>query len=197
MCRIFDPENGTGEIDKVAQKWFIERGEKFNDPFLINIGYWLKKEFVQAVNQLSPTMEDNCLNYLYNNTVAEFDLVPTSGKANQAEATTTVYPTVSKRSYLILDLVKKLEKSPDVKRALNKNWTLAIDRKPGKGAAPSIFDDFLGGGSDSSSEEKEEEKKEAIEVDEAQVLTHAIKQTLAQRQTIIGLLLMEENRTLL
>ena len=92
----------------------------------------------------------------------------------------TVYPTVSKRSYLILDLVKRLEKAPDVKKALNKNWTLAIDRKPGKGAAPSIFDDLMGGGSDSSSEEeKVEEKKEAIEVDEAAVLTHAIQQTLS------------------
>ena len=50
MCRIFDPENKTGEIDKVAQKWFIERGEKFNDPYLMSMGYWLKKEFVKAVN---------------------------------------------------------------------------------------------------------------------------------------------------
>ena len=180
MCRIFDPENATGELDKVAQKWFIERGEKFNDPFLINTGYWLKREFVKAVNQLSPALEDSCLDYLYNNEVPEFDLVSAgSVTENKAGAKSTVYPTVSKRSYLILDIVKKLEKAPDVLRALKPNWTLAIDRKPGKGAAPSIFDDFLGGGSDSSSEEKEEEKKEAIEVDESQVLTHAIQQTLA------------------
>ena len=127
------------------------------------------------MNLLSPTLENNCLDYLYKNTVTEFDLVAGKNKENQTQAKSTVYPIVSKRSYIILDLVKKLEKSPDVKRALNKNWTLAIDRKPGKGATPSIFDDFLGGGSDSSSEEKEEEKKEAIEVDESQVLTHAIQ----------------------
>ena len=185
MCRIFDPENETKEIDKVADKWFIERGEKFNDPFLINIGYWLKKEFVKAVNQLSPTMEDNCLGYLYDNSVAEFNLVKASSNIagkTEAHEKSTVYPIVSKRTYLILDIVKKLEKSPDVKRALNKNWTLAIDRKPGKGAAPSIFDDFLGGGSDSDSEEeKVEEAKEKIEVDESHVLTHAIQQALAQR----------------
>ena len=131
----------------------------------------------------------------------EFDLVAAGGvvenKAGATGAKSTVYPTVSKRSYLILDIVKKLEKAPDVLRALKPNWTLAIDRKPGKGAGPSIFDDFLGGGSDSSSEEKEEEKKgPEIEVDESQVLTHAIQQTLAQRQTILGLLLMEENKTL-
>ena len=55
----------------------------------------------------------------------------------------------------------------------------------------------MGGGSDSSSEEeKVEEKKEAIEVDEAAVLTHAIQQTLSQRQTVFGLLLMEENKSL-
>lgn len=87
-----------------------------------------------------------------------------SNKETAATTTTNepiVYPIVTKRSYVILDLVKRLRKAPDVKRALNKAWANA--KAPGKsGGAGSIFDDFLGGGSDSSSEEKEEEKKEEI-----------------------------------
>lgn len=96
---------------------------------------------------------------------------------------------------MILDLVKRLRKAPDVKRALNKAWANAKAPGKGNGGAGSIFDDFLGGGSDSSSEEVEE-KKEEIEIDESQVLRQAIKQTLIQRQTVMGLLLIEENNTL-
>ena len=162
----------------------------------MNIGYWLKKEFVQSVNQLSPAKEDACLAYFYRNDVTEFDLLERPpaglGEEESAEKGPTVYPIVSKRSYVILDLVKRLRKAPDVKRALNKAWANA--KAPGKGGgAGSIFDDFLGGGSDSSSEQ-EEEKKEEIEVDDSQVLRHAIKQTMIQRQTVLGLLLIEENR---
>jgi hypothetical protein len=79
---------------------------------------------------------------------------------------------ISQRSYIIIDLVKQLHKSTDVKRALNKGW--GMSGRPGengkmKGGAGSIFDDFLGGGDDSSSEE-EEEKKEEIDIDDAKVL---------------------------
>ena len=35
------------------------------------------------------------------------------------EEDVTVYPIVSRRSYVVLDLVKRLKKAPDVKRALN------------------------------------------------------------------------------
>ena len=77
-----------------------------------------------------------------------------------------------------MDLVKRLRKAPDVKRALNQLNPKAP--KAGGGGAGSIFDDFLGGGSDSSSEE-EVVKKMDIEVEDSQVLRHAIKQTLIQR----------------
>ena len=50
ICRIQDPEGKTGVLNTLLDKWFIERGEKFNDPFLTNIGFWLKKEFVKSVN---------------------------------------------------------------------------------------------------------------------------------------------------
>ena len=191
MCRVHDPLGKTGALNSLLDKWFIGRGEKFNDPFLTNIGFWLKKEFVKSVNQLSPDKEDSCLSYFYKNDVNEFDLLDVSSRADQEvvdgaaqapggpEEEATVYPIVSRRSYVVLDLVKRLRKAPDVKRALNQ----LNDKGPGKkggGGAGSIFDDFLGGGSDSSSEQ-EEEKKETIEIEDSQVLRHAIKQTLVQR----------------
>mmetsp|Transcript_24687 Transcript_24687/g.33021 ORF Transcript_24687/g.33021 Transcript_24687/m.33021 type:complete len:82 (-) Transcript_24687:4199-4444(-) len=74
MCRIHDPEGTTGCLDKLLQKWFIDRGTQFNDPFLMNIGYWLKKEYIKSVNLLNPTQEESAISYLYKNNVVEFDL---------------------------------------------------------------------------------------------------------------------------
>jgi hypothetical protein len=47
-----------------------------NDPYLINIGMWLKKEFLKAVNMLSPAKEDDCLKYLCKHTASDFNLSP-------------------------------------------------------------------------------------------------------------------------
>ena len=85
-----------------------------------------------------------------------------------------------------LDLVKKLQKAPDVKRLLNKGWSL--DKKKGQ---KSIFDDLDG----SESSEKEEEK-EMITVQEQDILSFAVEKTLHQRFTVLGLLLIEENSAL-
>lgn len=94
------------------------------------------------------------------NTVVEFNLtqdkksLQEQDEMQQKADVLKIYPIVSKRSYIILDLVKRLRAAPDVKRALNKQWANAKQGGAGKsGGAGSIFDDFLGGGdSDSSSE---------------------------------------------
>jgi len=86
-----------------------------------------------------------------------------------------VFPLVSPSSYLSLDLYTKLQKAPDVKRMLNKKWSL--DKKPGKGGN-SIFDDFLGGGDSSSEEEEQEEEK--LKVDESKLLTNALVNSIKQ-----------------
>jgi hypothetical protein len=71
-------------------------------------------------------------------------------------------PLPSKIDYFALDFIKALRKSPNIKRALNKNW--ALD----KGLGDSIFDDFY-----EAPKKKEEEKKEEnkIIVDEGKILT--------------------------
>ena len=53
---------------------FIDRGNQFRDPFLVNIGYWLKKEYIKSVNMLNPTKEESAINQFYKNDVSEFDL---------------------------------------------------------------------------------------------------------------------------
>ena len=120
MCRVQDPENKTGCIDKVLQKYFIERGNKFNDPFLVNIGHWLKKEYIKSINMLNPTKEESAIGYFYQNDVSEFDLSTDSllpkkkglaANSNQAQNVSIpdqVYPLVTKRNYVILDLIKRL-----------------------------------------------------------------------------------------
>ena len=78
LCRVSDPEGKTGCLDSLLQKWFIDRGIQFNDPFLMNIGYWLKKEFVNSVNQLSPDKEESGITYIYKNDQTEFNLTKQS-----------------------------------------------------------------------------------------------------------------------
>ena len=88
----------------------MQRGEKFNDPFLINIGFWLKKEFVKSVNQLAPENEDSGLAYFYKNDVKEFDLREQGISASEdvVPESEKVYPIISKRNYVILDVLKRL-----------------------------------------------------------------------------------------
>ena len=76
LCKIYDPQNEKKAIDSVLDQDFIKRGETMNDPYLINIGMWLKKEFLKAVNMLSPATEDNCLKYIFKPNAAEFNLCP-------------------------------------------------------------------------------------------------------------------------
>ena len=44
----------------------------------MNIGYWLKKEFVNSVNQLSPDKEESGITYIYKNDQTEFNLTKQS-----------------------------------------------------------------------------------------------------------------------
>lgn len=84
------------------------------------------------------------------------------------------YPLISHSNYCILDLVTRLHKAPDVKRMLNKNWTL--DKKPGKGGG-SIFDDFLAD-DDSSSEEEEEQQQEQISINNEELFASILHETM-------------------
>ena len=47
-----------------------------NDPYLTNIGHWLNKDYLKAVNLLSSEKEDDCLIYMFKNASIEFNLCP-------------------------------------------------------------------------------------------------------------------------
>lgn len=72
-CRLYDPDNKTTEIKELMQQEFIDRGEKFNDQYLQNIGFWHKREFLNAVNKLAPMKQDS-LAHLFNHKTVEFHL---------------------------------------------------------------------------------------------------------------------------
>ena len=98
----------------------------------------------------------------------------------------------------MLDLLSRMKKTPDVKRALHKDWGMDTSVAAKKGGVSSIFDDFMAGGSDSDSES--EEKKEAvnggpqIDVDERALFAQCLQMTIDKRQSVLSLILMEENR---
>jgi hypothetical protein len=55
---------------------FIKRGEILNDPYIQNIGSWLKKDFLEALNLLSSEKEGNALSFMFKNASIEFNLCP-------------------------------------------------------------------------------------------------------------------------
>ena len=76
MCKIHDPTNETKQIDRILDNEFIKRGEILNDPYIPNIGFWLKKDFLKAVNLLSSEKEGDGLTFMLNSASIEFNLCP-------------------------------------------------------------------------------------------------------------------------
>ena len=53
MVRLMDPMDEAKQIERIA-KIYLERGATLNDPYLKSIGQWWQKDYVKAVNELSP-----------------------------------------------------------------------------------------------------------------------------------------------
>lgn len=85
MCKIHDPQNETKNIENLLEQQFVKRGESLNDPYLINVGFWLQKQFIKAVNVLSPSQEDNCLSYLLKFENQDFNLCPNLNRPSSDE----------------------------------------------------------------------------------------------------------------
>lgn len=144
FCKLLDPQNEEKQINAVAERHFLQRGSKFNDPYLKSLGQWLSGQYVEAVNELAPVFVSHT-DQLYKN-VDEFELAFTDKVTNQ-DSTTKQHPTLCKISEVSIALLARLHKAPEVKRLLNKNWQL--DKPPAKGGG--MFDDLL----DYDSEEEE------------------------------------------
>ena len=52
MCRCIEGDESE-TLKEIYQEQFIQRGEQLNDPFLVNIGHWQRKEVIKAVNQFA------------------------------------------------------------------------------------------------------------------------------------------------
>ena len=72
ICKTMDPKNETKIVDQVVAT-IMRRATEFNDPYLANMGLWIKREFVQAVNQMMPSEDKKHVNIMRHN-VAEFDI---------------------------------------------------------------------------------------------------------------------------
>jgi hypothetical protein len=97
---------------------------------------------------------------------------------------------VATANYLSLPLLRKMEKAPDVLAVIDKNWG-KVDA-----GADSIFDDFHGSsGKAAANVKKEDELK--IEVSEERLLEEALIESVKLGQTLIALILMQENKDVL
>ena len=49
ICRVVEGEDSKN-LKQIYQEHFIERGEKLGDPYLVNLGRWLRKEYIKSLN---------------------------------------------------------------------------------------------------------------------------------------------------
>jgi hypothetical protein len=49
VCRLMEGEDSES-MKGVYQEYFIDRGVQNNDPFMVSIGRWGRKEYVMALN---------------------------------------------------------------------------------------------------------------------------------------------------
>ena len=54
------------ELDQIYEKYFINRGEDFSDIYLKSLGFWGKKQYIQAVNALQrPEAEKQGVEHIF------------------------------------------------------------------------------------------------------------------------------------
>lgn len=74
ICRIMEGDDSE-ELKQIYQEQFIDRGEKLNDPYLINIGKWLRKEFIKAVNVFAiDSSKQNNIVHMFKDRLDNFNL---------------------------------------------------------------------------------------------------------------------------
>ena len=186
FCRLLDPQNEEKQINTIVERHFLQRGSQFNDPYLKSLGRWLCGDYVKAVNELNPVFVSH-IDQLYK-TVDAFDLAFTDKV--RAQDPSTLYPTLSQTSQVSLGLLTRLQKAPEVKRLLNKNWQL--DKPPAKGGG--MFDDLLDYDSEEEDEkEPEPDESESIQVKELDLMTDIIKALMKFGHTALALIVIREN----
>jgi hypothetical protein len=104
---MMDPDNKKQVINALVTQRFIWRGEKFNDPYLANIGLWLKQDYIKAVNILAPTEDKKYVNIM-NNSITEFDLAKAIVIEEVKQEKKVVVPKKAEVSNTQSDLLKAL-----------------------------------------------------------------------------------------
>jgi len=49
ICRLMEGDDSPN-LKKIYQEQFVQRGANFNDPWLMNIGKWQAKEYIESLN---------------------------------------------------------------------------------------------------------------------------------------------------
>ena len=122
-------------LDRIYLTEFIQRGLRLEDPFLQNIGYWQRKEYLQAVNafHIDPSSLSN-MDFFFKQSVTDFNLYYSTVDmqkqdkldakallqqlAAQSQHDYIVLPLPAIYNYYALDFIKALKKSTMIKRAL-------------------------------------------------------------------------------
>jgi hypothetical protein len=189
ICRMIEGDDGPIEKE-ITQQYLIDEGKLANDPWMINLGLWKNKEYLESINQirLKGKSTTNCERILKDNDY-QFELFGESSKegsklaANNQRKKKYEAPLYTNYNYSLIDLVESLKKHHLVKRELNKDWKL--DDGGGAGGPESIFDDFFGG---PVVKKKEEKKVGTLNIDEEKLVTEIIFDYLKRGYSLISFL---------
>lgn len=128
VCRMLMLQQPTNNqlqeyLDDIYNEHFIQRGKEFNDNYLISLGHWGKKEYIQAVNclqtEVAETNYSEGVKHLFEREII-FDLQATKSQASSnSRAEDGVLPLVTLHSGFELSIaIVKLQKAPRVVDAL-------------------------------------------------------------------------------
>ncbi|MDR3547235.1 MAG: hypothetical protein P4M11_02975 [Candidatus Pacebacteria bacterium] len=112
ICRLVEGE-GSGELKRIYQEYYIEKGLMYKDPWMTLMGRWLSGEYVKALNCISDEKTQGCA------PVIKDDLDPrhnvfykedTVRKRKLTEEWSFDNPTLSTFNASMIVLCRKLEK---------------------------------------------------------------------------------------
>lgn len=199
VCRMLmlqQPTNAQLQtfLDAIYDEHFIQRGKEFNDNYLISLGHWGKKEYIQAVNCLqTEAAEANFsegVKHLFERENV-FDLQATLARASKKPKADDALPLVTLYAGFELPAaIVILRRAPRVVDALK-----GSNSATGYGADDGdIFADFDAPSTSKKAAAKAVQEKVELKIDQTVLLQQMLSGFVAKKDLFSCLFLIRENR---
>lgn len=198
LCRMLilqQPNNEQtlqGYLDAIFDEHFIQRGKEFNDNYLISLGHWGKKEYIQAVNCLQTEVAEANFSEGVKHMFERGNVFDLQATAAQATSVDDALPLVTLYAGFELSAaIVILQKAPRVIDALKGN-----NSATGYGADDGdIFADFDAPSKTKKAAANTVKQKVELKIDQTALLQQMLSGFVAKKDLFSCLFLIRENRT--